>query len=57
MNKTLKELVLAYNGELKAALRAIIGELNHGQRQKLLKNETVRLLLRRYRIETEEERE
>ena len=57
MTDTLLAKVLAYNREIKEALLTVIGELNHGQRQKLLKNETVRLLLRRYRIETEEERE
>ena len=52
--KELKERVLNYNRELKAAIEIILGELNHGQRQKLLKNETIKALLERYKIDIEE---
>lgn len=54
MEKTLKERVVEYNAEIKEALTTVIGELNKGQRKKLLKNEVVKKLLERYRIEVEE---
>ncbi len=50
----LKEMVINYNRELKAALETILGELNQGQRKKLLRNETVKALLDRYKITFEE---
>lgn len=46
----LRERVLAYNREIKTALETILGELNQGQRKKMLKNPTVAALLKRYGI-------
>ena len=50
----LKERALAYNREIKAVLELIWGELNHGQRKKLLKNTTLAALLKRYGIVADE---
>ena len=50
----LKEKVIAYNKELKETIITILGELNKGQRKKLLNNETVKALLDRYKITIEE---
>lgn len=49
----LKERVIAYNTEVKAALQAVYNDLNHGQRKKLLRNPAIRALFERYGIETE----
>ena len=49
----LKDRVLSYNRELKAAIETILGELNQGQRKKLLNNQTVKALLDRYKITIE----
>ena len=38
------------------ALQAVYDELNHGQRQKLLKNEKIKELFDRYEVQTEEEK-
>lgn len=51
---TLKERVISYNKEVKAALQAIYNDLNHGQRKKLLRNPTIRALFERYGVEIEE---
>ena len=51
--RDLRERVLDYNREIKAVLEIILGELNQGQRKKLLKNPTVKALLERYGIDTE----
>ena len=40
----LKEKVIAYNTEVKAALQAVYNDLNHGQRKKLLRNPAIRAL-------------
>ena len=48
----LKERVIAYNTEVKAALQAIYNDLNHGQRKKLLRDPTIRALFERYGVET-----
>ena len=50
MNK-LKERVIAYNTEVKAALQAIYNDLNRGQQKKLLRNPTIRALFERYGVE------
>lgn len=34
----LRERVVAYNAEIKAALQAVYNDLNQGQRKKLLRN-------------------
>lgn len=47
----LKEKVIAYNNELKTALETIYAALNQGQRKQLLKNEKVKALFDRYKIE------
>ena len=47
----LKERVIAYNTEVKAALQAVYNDLNHGQRKKLLRNPTIRTMFERYGVE------
>ena len=47
----LKERVIAYNTEVKAALQMIYDDLNQGQRKKLLRNPTIRALFERYGVE------
>lgn len=49
----LKERVIAYNKEVKAALQAVYNDLNQGQRKKLLRNPTIRALFERYGVEIE----
>lgn len=51
----MRDKVIAYNLELKTALETIFSELNHGQQKKLLKNEKVKALFDRLKIEVEEE--
>ena len=46
----LKERVIAYNAEVKAALQAIYNDLNQDQRKKLLRNPTIRAVFERYRV-------
>lgn len=50
----LKERVIAYNTEVKAALQAVYDDLNQGQRKKLLRNPTIRAMFERYGVEIEE---
>lgn len=50
----LRERVIAYNKEVKAALQAVYNDLNHGQRKKLLRNPAIRAMFARYGVETEE---
>lgn len=50
----LRDRVVAYNTEVKAALQAVYGDLNHGQRKKLLRNPVIRAMFERYGVETEE---
>ena len=47
------ERVDANMSETHDALQLVIDELNHGQRQKIVKNEAVRALLDRYEVEYE----
>lgn len=47
----LKERVIAYNTEVKAALQAVYNDLNQGQRKKLLRNPTIRAMFERHGIE------
>lgn len=44
----LKERVIAYNTEVKAALQAVYDDLNQGQRKKLLRNPVIRAVFERY---------
>lgn len=53
MNK-LRERVISYNKEVKAALQAVYNDLNHGQRKKLLRNPAIRSMFERYGVEIEE---
>lgn len=46
----LKELIIAYNMEVKAALQSIVNALNQGQRKKLLKNAAAAAMLKRYGV-------
>ena len=52
MNK-LRERVIAYNTEVKAALQAVYNDLNQGQRKKLLRNPAIRAMFARYGVETD----
>lgn len=49
----LKNRVIAYNVEVKAALQAVYSDLNQGQRKKLLRNPTIRVMFERYGVEIE----
>lgn len=49
----LRERVVAYNNEVKAALQAVYNDLNHGQRKKLLRNPAIRAMFERYGVEIE----
>ena len=50
----LRDRVIAYNTEVKAALQAVYNDLNHGQRKKLLRNPSIHAMLERYSVEIEE---
>ena len=50
----LRERVVAYNTEVKAALQAVYNDLNHGQRKKLLRNPVSRAMFERYGVNVEE---
>lgn len=50
----LRERVVAYNTEIKAALQAVYNSLNQGQRKKLLRNPVIRAMFERYGVETDE---
>lgn len=50
---TLRERVINYNKEVKSALEAVYSELNAGQQKKLLKNEKIKALFDRYKIDYE----
>lgn len=54
---TLEEQVIAYNKEIKEALQTIYDALNQGQKKKIMKNDAVRTLFERYKINTEEKSE
>ena len=47
----LNELVAAYKAQTKEAVETILGELNQGQRKKILKKEAVQTLCERYGVE------
>lgn len=51
---TLRERVIKYNTEVKAALQEVYNDLNHGQRKKLLRNPAIRAMFARYGVETDE---
>ena len=51
----LRERVIAYNTEVKAALQAVYNDLNPGQRKKLLRNPAIRAMFARYGVETDAE--
>lgn len=46
----LSAAVQAVKTETKDALQALYNELNHGQRQKLIKNEAIKALFDRYGV-------
>ena len=48
----LRDRVVAYNKEVKAALQAVYNDLNHGQRKKLLRNPAIRVMFERHGVET-----
>lgn len=47
----LVDKVIAYNNEIKTALQTMYDALNHGQQQKIIKNEKVKALFDRYKVE------
>lgn len=49
----LRERVVAYNKEVKAALQAVYNDLNQGQRKKLLRNPAIRAMFERYGVKTD----
>ena len=49
----LRERVIAYNKEVKAALQAVYNDLNQGQRKKLLRNPAIRAMFERYGVVTD----
>lgn len=53
MNKYQQAAQTVYD-ETRLALQTVFDELNHGQQKKLLKDETVATLLRRYGVDTGE---
>ena len=50
----LRERVVAYNAEIKAALQAVYNDLNQGQRKKLLRNPVIRAMFERYGVKPDE---
>ena len=50
----LRDRVIAYNAEIKAALQAVYNDLNQGQRKKLLRNPIIRAMFERYGVEIDE---
>lgn len=46
----IKEKVLAYNIEIKTALETMFNELNSGQQKKILKNDKIKALFDKYKI-------
>lgn len=49
----LRDKVIAYNKEIREALETVFNELNNGQQKKLLKNEKVKAMFDRYKINYE----
>ena len=53
MTKTqLNELVAAYKAQTREAVETILGELNQGQRKKILRNEAVAALCERFGVQS-----
>jgi hypothetical protein len=50
----MRERIIAYNKEVKAALQEVYNDLNHGQRKKLLRNPAIRAMFERYGVKIEE---
>lgn len=50
----LRERVVAYNAEIKAALQAVYDDLNQGQRKKLLRNPVIRAMFERYGVKADD---
>ena len=44
-------MVAAYKAQTREAIETILGELNQGQRKKILKNANVKALCERYGVE------
>ena len=47
----LLDKVIAYNNEIKTALQTMYDALNHGQQKKIIKDEKVKALFDRYKVE------
>lgn len=52
-NKQLREALEAAKAETRAALQTVYDALNHGQQQKILKDDAVAALFERFGVETE----
>jgi|GEM_PF-1156431 hypothetical protein len=50
----LRERVIVYNIEVKAALQEVYNGLNQGQQKKLLRNPVIRAIFKRHGVETGE---
>lgn len=50
----MRERIIAYNKEVKAALQEVYNDLNHGQRKNLLRNPAIRAMFERYGVKIEE---
>ena len=50
-----RDRAISFNRETRDSLRAVYEQLNHGQRQKLLRIDRVRELFDRYRVLEEDE--
>ena len=46
----LRDRVISYNTEIKAALQAVYNDLNHVQQKRLLRNPTIRAMFERYGV-------
>ena len=46
----LRERIIEYNTEVKAALQLVYNNLNQGQRKKLLRNPAIRAMFERYGV-------
>lgn len=50
----LRDRVIAYNTEVKAALQAVYNDLNQGQQKRLLRNPVIRAMFEQYGVEIDE---
>lgn len=53
-NKDFKAAAYEYNRGMRDGLQIVYDELNHGQKQKLLKNDKVRAMFEKFHVKMEE---